>query len=156
MNIREARKKDAGILSKIAVEAVMPHKSIDFTDDGWKTFLSATTPEATRRRLEDIRYSCFCAENGEDIEGFLTIKDGEKLDQLFVRPSAQRAGVATRLWEHAKAAFSSAGQSTDFWVRSSTIAIPLYRRLGFVECGGRVTENGITHQLMKMAGATRS
>lgn len=156
MNIRQAERKDAETLALIAVEAVPPHHKQDFSVHGWQRFLSSNTVEATLDRLDDERYVCFCAEDERQIAGFITIYDGVKIDQLFVKPWYRRLGIARKLWEHAKSVLPRTGRTREFWVKSSTMAVPVYRKLGFVESGVPATENGVTYQLMKITGATHT
>ncbi len=152
MTVSPATPKDAPILSNIAMEAVTPYKEVDFSDAGWRRFLSSNTVASTTNRLRDSRYKCFYLKLETSIAGFITIRDRGKVDQLFVRPTAQKRGVARALWEHTKQECLREGNKTGFWVRSSTMAVPVYRHFGFVEDGEAKTEEGITYQLMRLAG----
>lgn len=150
MNMRTATASDASVLSRIAMDSVAPHKDIDFSEEGWERFLSSNSIESTLNRLVSNRYKCFCYSQDGKISGFITILELEKIDQLFVRPEAQRRGIARALWEHARHECLALKHPLRFWVRSSTAAVPVYRRFGFVEDGCLQVENGIAYQLMRL------
>lgn len=152
MTIRTATIFDAFSLFKIAMDSVAPHKDTEFLNGGWECFLSSISVESTLNRLASRRYRCFCYTQNGDAVGFITIRDLEKIDQLFVLPSAQRKGVARALWEHARRECLALKQSPRFWVRSSTRGVPVYRRFGFVEDGSVQAENGIRYQVMRFDG----
>lgn len=149
MNIRTATVSDASVLSRIAIDSVAPHKNTDFSDQGWERFLSANSVESTLNRLASKQYKSFCCTQDGETVGFITIHKLEKIDQLFVLPDAQRKGVARTLWEHARQESLAVKHPLRFWVRSSTMAVPVYRRFGFVEDGCLQMENGIAYQLLK-------
>ena len=149
MNIRTATITDISTLSRIAIDSVTPHKDTDFNDEGWKRFLYSSSFGSTLYRLTNSQYKCFCCTQDSETIGFIIIRELEKIDQLFVLPSAQRRGVARALWEHAKHECLMLKQPLRFWVRSSAPAVPVYRRFGFIEDGGPQTEHGIGFQLMR-------
>lgn len=150
MSIRTATIFDAFILFRIAMDSVAPHKDTEFHNGGWEHFLLSISVESTLNRLASNRYRCFCyTQNGEAV-GFITIRDLEKIDQLFVSPGTQRKGIARALWEHARRECLALKQPPRFWVRSSRQGVPIYRRFGFVEDGGVKVENGIRYQVMRL------
>lgn len=152
MTIRTATIFDAFILFRIAMDSVAPHKDTEFHNGGWEHFLFSISVESTLNRLASRRYKCFCYTQNDDAVGFITIRDLEKIDQLFVLPGAQGKGVARALWEHARQECLALKQSPRFWVRSSTRGVPVYRRFGFIEDGSVQVENGIRYQVMRFRG----
>jgi len=73
------------------------------------------------------------------------VHDRSYIFHLFVAPEYQRCGIATRLWEAAKAEAVAAGNTQGFRVRSSLLAVPLYFRFGFEITGERAEKNGIAY-----------
>lgn len=76
----------------------------------------------------------------------ITIHECEKLDQLFVDPAYRNMKVSKQLWDVAKDLCLGKGNS--FWVKSSTMAIPVYESFGFRLKGERQQKNGITYYPM--------
>jgi GNAT superfamily N-acetyltransferase len=150
MKIREAKLEDAARLSEVAITSVEPFREIDFDAAGWERFVEATTLNSTQRRLSNDSYFCICALWEDEIVGFITIKDFEKIDQLFVDPIYQGLGHSRNLWDYAKEKCFAHSPHKCFWVRSSTYAIPVYERFGFAKVETLQTENGASYQLMKL------
>src|SRR5690606_33598588 len=100
----------------------------DFSQAGWENFLLANSAESTLTRLTSARYQCFCYTQEGEILGFITISDFQKIDQLFVLPKAQRKGVARALWEKIRTQGLTLNNPLRLSVRSSTTAVPVYRR----------------------------
>lgn len=142
-------------LSDVTMAAARELKDIDFNDEGWERFRNINTPDEFRKRLTDTAFSIFCCMESDRVLGFISIKDNEKIDQLFVLPEAQKRGIATQLWQAAKERAMQQGAKGHFWVRSSSIAVRAYQRFGFVAEGGRDTFNGISFQLMRLYKSTR-
>lgn len=136
-------------LSEITMAAAEELKYIDFNDEGWERFSNINTPDEFRKRLTDTAFSIFCCMESDRILGFISIKDNEKIDQLFILPEAQKRRIATQLWQIAKERAIQQGATGNFWVRSSSIAVAVYQRFGFFAEGERETFNGISFQLMR-------
>ena len=81
---------------------------------------------------------------------FLSLKENEKIDQLFVTPEARNRGVASSLWQYAKKNAIENSASGMFWVRSSSFAISVYQKFGFMCEGDRQCISGINFQLMRL------
>jgi GNAT superfamily N-acetyltransferase len=150
MEITFAPLYSAQQLSEITLAAAAELKERDFNDEGWERFVGVNTPEAFRKRLTDTTFSIFCCMESDRALGFISIKDNEKIDQLFVLPELQKRGIATQLWHIAREKTIQQGGTGNFWVRSSSIAVPVYQRFGFVAEGERDTFNGISFQLMRL------
>ena len=149
MDIRLATEKDADSISKLSIEAVLPNGSEDFNEEGWKLFLSFTNVSATRKRLlDENHFTLYCREENK-ISGMITIFENEKIYQLFVLSQARNKGVARELWNQAERICLDRGNPGDFWVRSSTLAIPIYQKFGFIKEGEREVVNGIRSQVMR-------
>ena len=102
-------------------------------------------------RLQSSDYLTFCYLLDGRILGILGIFKLEKIDQLFVLPKARKTGVAAALWLHAKDKCADKGNKKRFWVKSSTLAVPVYESFGFSKIGDRTTENGISYYPMELA-----
>lgn len=150
MNIEFATVENSKQLSEIVLAATEELRGIDFTEEGWNRFAASNTPTEFDKKLGSIEFSVFCCIESNRILGFISLKDQEKIDQLFVIPEARNRGVASFLWQSAKKNAIENGASGNFWVRSSSIAIPVYKKFGFTCEGERQTFGGINFQLMRL------
>ena len=150
MNIKIARIDDADAIRELIIEAATDCKAVDFDDHGWKTFVSANNIELTKNRIKNPRYFMLCCWLQNQLVGVITICDDEKIDQLFVKKENRGQGIAKKLWEEFCRVKSVSGK--EYWVRSSTMAVPVYESFGFrVEKSDQIL-NGIKFtQLVKRA-----
>jgi GNAT superfamily N-acetyltransferase len=151
MNIEFAKVEHSKRLSEIVLAASEELREIDFNEEGWNRFVSSNTPIEFEIKLSKPGFSIFCYVESNCIIGFLSLKDNEKIDQLFVVPDARNRRVASSLWQHAKKNAVENGASGMFWVRSSSVAVPVYQKFGFICEGDRQSFGGINFQLMRLA-----
>ncbi|QOL49156.1 GNAT family N-acetyltransferase [Massilia litorea] len=71
------------------------------------------------------------AVDGDDIAGFIAIRDNSHVFHLFIDKRWHRQGLARRLWEVARAASLARGGSGVFTVNASNYAVPVYAAFGF-------------------------
>jgi GNAT superfamily N-acetyltransferase len=150
MNIEFAKVEHSKRLSEIVLAASEELREIDFNEEGWNRFVNSNTPNEFEAKLSKPEFSIFCYVESNRIIGFLSLKDNEKIDQLFVVPDARNRGVALSLWQRAKKNATENGASGMFWVRSSSVAISLYKKFGFICEGERQSFGGINFQLMRL------
>jgi predicted GNAT family N-acyltransferase len=65
-------------------------------------------------------------------------------------------GIASTLWDIAKEAAASDGNTGRFTVNSSVNAVPIYERFGFVATGAVQVQNGIAFVPMELGGGSPS
>lgn len=150
MNIEPARPEHIEQLSELVLSATQELRGVDFNEEGWARFVASNTPVEFERKLNNSEFSIVCCVEFNELLGFISIKDQEKIDQLFVLPSARKRGIASLLWKSAKITAMENGASGHFWVRSSSVAIPVYEKFGFKLEGDRQVFGGIGFQLMKL------
>jgi predicted GNAT family N-acyltransferase len=75
--------------------------------------------------------------------GFIALRDGSHLFNLFVRRSHLRRGIARALWRHALRHVRQPSTASGFTVNASLNAVVVYRALGFKEVGSVVRQHGI-------------
>ena len=149
MEIRKSHTNDAPQLSKLILETVIENKEDDFDDEGWNRFAKAIEVDEIARRINSADYQIYVTEIDNEIVGIISILHNQKIDQLFVSKQHRRCGIASALWSHAKSAAEKNGGDGSFWVRSSTIGVPLYLSFGFEIVGSRQTLQGISFQVLK-------
>ena len=142
IEIRQARDSDAtmisALISELAVYFTPPHQD---TIAAW--FASSITPSAITENIRHEKFSYLVACSGKTLAGVIAMRDTTHVHHLFVAPAWQRRGIATRLWQRAKAAALATGKVKGFSVRSSEYAVPVYESFGFRVAGERSEKKGI-------------
>jgi len=150
MKIEFANVEQSKKLSELALSAAEELRGLDFNEEGWNRFISSATSSEFEKRLYSSEFRIFCCMESDHMLGYISIKDNEKIDHLFVLSEARNKGVARLLWEAAKKNAMKNGASGKFWVRSSSIAIPVYEKFGFICDGQCQNMGGISFQLMRL------
>ena len=148
--IRRATKDDAATLSRILLESSESVRQSDFTEAGWKLLLETNTVSASRKRFKQANYFALIAELEGEAVGYLAMLDYQKIDHMFVLPSARRRGICRLLWEASRKICEDTGSGDYYWVRASTMAETVYAKFGFVAHGVRTSRGGISSRLMKL------
>lgn len=144
MNIRQARLEDSEKLHILIMDAVNDQRYADFDEEGWKNFCIPNAVPSIQNRLQNNEYLSLCYVEADEILGIITMHKLEKLDQLFIHPSARRRGIATQLWHTAKSICEADGRIPKYWLKSSPLAVPLYQSFGFQLTGDQTKANGIS------------
>lgn len=147
MRIRPIDDKDvpavARLLQVLAREFIV-HES---TPEGAATFLRENDEAAIRRYIK-TGHVYHVAESGDEIAGFIAMRDRAHLFHMFVGVKWQRQGVARALWETARKAAIDAGGSGDFTVNASNFAVPAYEAMGFVRAAPMQCLKGLFYNPM--------
>src|SRR5690606_20175976 len=125
MNIRQGTVRDAGPIAELISSF---HQEITDRPDGTGAgeYFESVSFEAEHKYLESSRYLLVIAELGDDMLGFIALRDWTHVMHLFVHRKFQRQGVARRLWEAAKAKVLDSTHGSQFTVNSSMRAVPVY------------------------------
>jgi len=113
-------------------------------------FSMSISPSAIRACIADPSINYLVAHLDQLIVGVIAIRDHQHIQHLFVDQVFQRKGIATALWQRAKSEAIANGQPSEFTVRSSELAVPVYQRLGFVCVEERRLKDGIAYIPMKL------
>jgi GNAT superfamily N-acetyltransferase len=150
MNIEFAKIEDSKQLAALVLAATEELRGMDFTEEGWYRFITSNTSSEFEKKLSSAEFAVFCYIESNRVLGFISLKNQEKIDQLFVIPEARKKGVASSLWQFAKKNAIENGAAGKFWVRSSSVAIPVYEKFGFTCDGELQSFGGISFQLMRL------
>ena len=142
MNIRKATINDTEGIRSLIFRAVEPESNPDFDEEGVQSFKNSIELTAIRERILNAEYLTICFIKEDSILGTITIHKNAKLSQLFVDPEARNMNISKKLWLAAKEICSNNGNDGKYWVKSSTMAIPVYESFGFRLDGTRKKENG--------------
>jgi GNAT superfamily N-acetyltransferase len=122
--------------------------------DALDWFFAENDEEAFRRYVAK-GCSYHVAFAGETLAGFVAVRDTTHLFHLFVDKRWHRQGVATRLWDVARAAAQAGGNPGYFTVNASPNALPVYEALGFAAAGPQQCVKGLHFTPMRLETADK-
>lgn len=138
------------LIRRVYDEFVAP----DYSGEGNRFFYDWIDPVGIAERQRNNR-SILIARQGSELAGMIEIRDNNTISLLFVDKGFQRKGIARRLFRQALSLCRQKDpQLATFYVHASPYSVPVYRRLGFVETGGMLEENGIKYYPMKLSLTT--
>jgi len=142
--IRKAVKNDANELNLLARNLSHFYLKNNHTElPEW--FAKTLHISEFERRLENDYFTHFVALQNNNIVGYIAMRGENHLYHLFVTESAQRRGIARRLWEH----IINTLPSDIYTLRSSIHAISVYQQFGFITKGEPGEREGICYQEME-------
>lgn len=144
--VRAARDADADAISALLL-ALSPAFFDDPSTELPEAVRASFSPQGCQERISDPNYQSWVVLDGDVLIGYGSIRERRHLYHLFVAQAHQKRGVARALWAEMLPAFDP-GAIT---VRSSRVAIPVYRQFGFVERGDLESRLGLTYQLMVLS-----
>lgn len=113
-------------------------------------FSMSISPSAIRACIADPNINYLVAMVDEELAGVIAVREHRHIQHLFVDHAFQRKGIASALWQIAKADAIAAGNQSEFTVRSSEIAVPVYEHLGFICVGEKRVKDGIAYVPMTL------
>jgi len=141
--IKSATVADAAAISKLISKVVPLYITDDFlTEEAAQHFLQSVTTEAISNYLQNA-YHYWLAVQENQLLGLIGIKENRHIFHLFVSPTAHRKGIASALWQQAKAQAIQHGDKGNFTVFSSAFAKPIYQKWGFQESQDCLIKNGL-------------
>jgi GNAT superfamily N-acetyltransferase len=148
--IRAATAADAPAISALVLSLARYFLADPERPGDAEAFFQTISPEAIAGYIESGRFRYHLADAGGELAGVVAIRDGAHLYHLFIAERFHGRGVATRLWERARAEALAGGNPGRFTVNSSLFAVPLYEHLGFTASGPALTKDGIAYQPMEL------
>lgn len=151
--IRLATTADAPAISELVTALTRRYVLPDQPESAAGKLLAWMTPAALAARIE-AGHRHHLAEVGAALAGVVATRDDCHVHLLFVDTSFQRRGIARALWETALSACVDAARPARITVNASAYAVPVYRRLGFVEQAPTRLEEGIVTTPMEFRVAS--
>jgi GNAT superfamily N-acetyltransferase len=120
-----------------------------YTAEGVEEFRKFIVPEAILQRFQTGFSFAFLALCGEEIMGYIEVRDNSHIMLFFVRKEYHRRGISRRLFSLAlDKCLEIDPELASITVNSSPYAVPIYERLGFVQAQSERIKNGIRHTPM--------
>ena len=146
-NIRAGTIQDAGAISALITNLAEEFIVNEFEPEGKAHFLGEITPDKMRERFLG-EYRFLLAEVDDELAGVAAVRGASHLYYLFVSKHHQRQGIARQLWFAARDLCKQSGHNGAITVKSSSYAIPVYERFGFVRTGPQEENHGVVHHPM--------
>lgn len=131
---RAATPDDGGAISDLVLGLQAKFTFHEYTDDGKALMLRELAPRAVADTITGGNV-VFLAEKDEQVIGVVSIRNNAHLSLNFVAEAWHRRGISGELWALGKAECIWRGNPGRFTLRSSTYAIPVYEKWGFVKTG---------------------
>jgi Acetyltransferases len=150
MKIRLATTEDAPAIGQLVYSLSAKYIASQFSEEGARNLLGSMELPAVEGYWES-GYRYHLAEDDGVLVGVVSTRDNMHLYHLFVAESHQRRGLAKELWRVAWEACIAAGNPGEVTVNSSSLALPFYRKLGFVEVGPQENRRGVISIPMRLS-----
>lgn len=141
MEIRKITEEELPKAMELVWEVFQQFEAPEYSSEGVQTFKDFIDSQDTNPSLE-----VYGAYEGDSLLGVIaTRNEGSHVALFFVRQIYHRQGVGKKLFEYAA---KLCGSDT-ITVNSSPYAVPIYRRLGFVDQDVEQLKDGIRYTPMK-------
>lgn len=130
MLIRPCEDPDLAAMARLFRASALEYIVHESPREGACTFLREND-EAGLRAYVRSGHVYHVAVEGEELAGFIAIRNNDHLFHLFVDRRWHRQGLARRLWDVARGAALARGGSGSFTVNASSYAVPVYQAFGF-------------------------
>jgi len=131
ISLRTATPADAPAVSALVQAVFGEFIAPDWEPQAREVFATESSPERFAQLLAEPAFASV-AEAGERLIGFILLPTPNLLAFLFIDSSAHRQGVATALWQAARAHLEATYPAVKtVELNSSPYAIPAYKALGF-------------------------
>lgn len=145
MIIRKVEEKDLEAVSAICMDSFLRSVAGTLSDEGITTFSNIAARDAFLDRMKGDNLM-LVADNNENVEGVIELKEGRHVAMLFIRPERQKSGIGRKLLlsalNHAKVKTVT--------VSASLSSVAAYEKYGF-ECSSEVGESaGLIYQPMEL------
>jgi ribosomal protein S18 acetylase RimI-like enzyme len=155
IKVRSATRSDSHNISHLLCELSARFISNNYTPEVHETLINSMSQKAIDGYIES-GYRYHLAENGNKLVGVVGVRDNAHLYHLFVADEFHRQGVAANLWRVAMNVCIRKGNPGEFTVNSSSYALEVYERFGFVAQSGLKVKKGIEYIPMKLICTGRS
>jgi GNAT superfamily N-acetyltransferase len=135
----------AGLLHALALEFIVHEASVEEAS----TFLRENDEQGVRGFIAR-GFVYHVAVEGDELAGFVAVRERSHLYHLFVGKRWQRQGLARRLWDVARNTALAAGNGGTFTVNSSNLAVPVYESFGFVRTAPMQCVRGVPFNPMQL------
>ena len=141
IEVRELKKEEVSGALSLSLKVFLECNFADYNKEGVELIKKFINDN----KIVNLLTIYGALENGELI-GIIGVKNfGAHISLFFVDKKAQGRGVGRSLFEF----FIEDTKTSHITVSSSTYAVEIYKKMGFVQLGKQETQNGLTFVLME-------
>lgn len=142
VSIRHVDLGEAAAASAMVHESFLKLASQSWEVEAQRRFLAESSPEALKSKISAAACA-IGAFSEEQVIGFLCMPMPTRLGMLFVHPSRLRTGIATKLWECARARLESEFPVVrTVELNATPHSVEFYRSVGFVPISAQFLRGG--------------
>lgn len=134
LSIRPCEDRDLAAMARLFRACALAYIVHEAPPEGASNFLRDNDEEGLRGFVRS-GHVYHVALAGDELAGFVAIRNNDHLYHLFVDPRWHRRGLARRLWDVARAEALARGGPGAFTVNASNYAVPVYEAFGFERSG---------------------
>lgn len=147
--IRKATISDSHIISQLISNNAKALLQDDFEDGGLDFFLRTANNQSIKDYMEQ-GFIYWVALIDSNIVGVVAIKDFRHLFHLFVDKKHHKKGIAKLLWDEVFKCSLKVNEKKKFTLNSTTYALPVYERWGFLTTDKEQMRQGIRFTPMEL------
>ena len=145
MEIRQLEPFEIDEAITLIWEVFLQFEAPDYSDEGIQSFKDFIENDEILKTLE-----FFGAYEQDELKGVIATSENRKhICCFFVKAKYHRQGIGRTLWEYV---LNHSARNV-FTVNSSPYAVPVYRKLGFVETDTEQLADGMRYTPMKFVNA---
>ena len=134
------------LIRRVYDEFVAP----DYSEEGNQYFYEWIKPENIAARQKENR-NILLARIGNKLAGMIETRQNCRISLLFIDKTYHKQGIARKLLDHAlRNSLLKDPELKRYYVHASPYSIPVYKKLGFIEMGNVMIQNGIKYLPMEM------
>lgn len=149
ITIRKAKMSDSKTISDLITRNAQSLLQDDFENDGLDFFLNTVNHRAIKDYMEQ-GFSYLVAQQEDDIVGVIAMKDYSHMFHLFVDKVHHNKGIAKQLWQAIYEQSLERGNRGTFTLNSTSYALPVYERWGFLTTDEQQSRHGIRYTPMQL------
>lgn len=149
ITIRKAKGSDSRAISELITRNAQSLLQDDFENDGLVFFLNTVNHRAIKDYMEQ-GFSYLVAQHDDEIVGVVAMKDDSHMFHLFVDKAHHNQGIAKQLWQTILEQSLERGNSGKFTLNSTSYALPIYERWGFLTTDEQQSRYGIRYTPMQL------
>ena len=144
LTYRPLSTKDTLEVSELVARVFNEFVAPEYSSEGVQAFHCYIQPSAFRARAQANHFSLITLKQ-DKVVGVIEMRDHNHVSLLFVAPEFQHRGIAKELLRRAlQICRDNEPSLSEISVNSSSYAVPIYERFGFLRAGGRQVRNGIS------------
>lgn len=149
-HIRKAEEKDWDDAMELAFKIFLKYEADEYGKEGTEHFASFVTDSVLKKMFLKGEYKLFLAEQGTQLIGLISLRNGNHISLLFVDDKYHRRGVGSALIGYLTQFMKLMTDFQKITVNAAPYGIPFYHNVGFSDMGPMMEKDGIRFVPMEL------